>query len=239
MKKRNNIGWGLWVVFFIVALTLGIFFGKRVEGFGLGVFESNNLITKGTLTTRTGTTQYVAPMFPNTEGELLNEMEDLDIGLTSSFCQSTGSSLSTSKCSSLTKESCQEAPCCVSIDNGTKCVAGSKDGPTQSDLSFDTYHFMGTCYNKAGLGSDASYNCEYQKRVQYVCDMYTGSSNEWLCSYIGRNPWIKRYYDPANMPCCVQTTLKDGSQLAQAGNRYGPFSGSDKVASYVYQKSHF
>ena len=72
-------------------------------------------------------------------------MTEMDTSYEDSFCNSMGDNAEKmgQRCKVLSKPNCQNVNCCVLL-NGTKCVAGSKDGPLETvdlDEANDYYYY--------------------------------------------------------------------------------------------------
>jgi len=86
---------------------------------------------------------------------LLGPKDFINTDLEKDFCNGFKGSGSTQKlneqCAGLTNTNCVTTSCCV-LANGTKCLAGSANGPTfltnldGSNINVDYYYYQGKCY---------------------------------------------------------------------------------------------
>lgn len=86
---------------------------------------------------------------------LLGPKDFINTDLEKDFCNGFKGSGSTQKlneqCGGLTNTNCVTTSCCV-LANGTKCLAGSANGPTfltnldGSNINVDYYYYQGKCY---------------------------------------------------------------------------------------------
>ena len=67
--------------------------------------------------------------FTNGDGPLEKEVASMGLGPATSFCSTYNGAELETKCNALTRQGCSKVSCCGYL-NGSKCVAGSKSGPT-------------------------------------------------------------------------------------------------------------
>ena len=131
-----------------------------------GILQGNlsfdNLITKSTFTNTynndvngTKIPRYVTPIFPTDNGAIYNDIEDLGLDSTGSFCNYYGkdnNKLETA-CSSLTQNNCNTVNCCVYL-NGKKCVAGDQSGPVfNGQATGNSWSYLNQMYGSSVSGS--------------------------------------------------------------------------------------
>lgn len=128
---RNSLKF---ITIFIIFITIIIFFLYFTN------FLNKNL-------------QIVEPMVTDTN---TNTNTNLSSTKSDAFCKTHEGASATlnDSCLKLTNNNCKSTSCCVLV-NGSKCVAGSKDGPTYNSdengktIDNDYYYYQDKCYGKA------------------------------------------------------------------------------------------
>ena len=119
-------------------------------------FGSDRFIPFKRSVDKTGPELGYTPKNNNFKEIVIENMGNMDVSLSAdkydNFCEvnrGTGKKLEES-CNNLTKENCNKVSCCVHI-NGSKCVAGSKNGATYrtekngDKISVDYYYYKNKC----------------------------------------------------------------------------------------------